>query len=184
MRVHFFSILALLILIIGCSPTGKSKNIESNSTNTPMEQSLSIPMGKAKYEKLYFDYRTLITEAINSTNINLYRVTNEYITKTGNTIVTISVSTQDSMGYGTSVLYIRDRTKSYPIKMIHYINPFVPVHVSKLERFIRCTSGMTTNRTYLDNIHIKMVIEPEFQKLLTSESSLPQRTPTNEVEAN
>lgn len=160
----------LLILITGCTPSDNHQSTCCVPTNNLTTRVSNIPLGRAQYEKMYFDYRALVTEAINSTNgASLHRITDDYIAQTRNSIVAVHVSLMDSVGNWRGVLSRYDRSRPYPMAAINFGKP-EPVHIYEMNGgFFSCESGMTTNRTYSDNIHIRMVIEPEFRNFLTTE---------------
>ena len=141
----------LLFVIIGCKSTSDSV---ARPQNLPDSDSVD-----AEYQKLYYDYRTLVTETINSNNeTTLSQITDEYISKTEKNIFLITVSQLDPSGKWRVLLHKTDPNMPSKLPNVHYAYSG-KVHVYKGKGYVLCESNKTRNRTYTDNIYIKMAIK-------------------------
>lgn len=143
-------LMLLLILVAGCTTSSKV----TRPDNVPIADSADVD-----YQKLYYDYRALAVTAIkNNREANLDRITDEYIKKTENRIFLITVSKLDSLGKWNVLLHKTDPDTSIILPKIHYAYS-ERVHIHKEKGFVLCESNKTKNRTYRDNIHIRMAIK-------------------------
>ncbi len=151
MKAKLLLLVPLLFVIAGCAPT-------SDSVVRPQNMSVA-DSADAKYQKLYYDYRALVTETINSSNeANLSRITDEYISKTGKNIFLITVSHLEPSGKWNMLLHKTDPNTSIGLPKIHY-KYSETVHIHKGKGFVLCESNKTRDRAYTDNIHIRMAIK-------------------------
>jgi hypothetical protein len=131
----------LLIALGGCKPAGSAD---------------------AEYEKLYYDYRALVTEAIKGNHeADLSRITDDYGKKVGRDIFSVRISKLDSSGKWSVLLDKKESTNGTtpPIMLpnIHWASSD-RVHVYRGEGYILCESNRV-NGTYQDNVHIRMAVK-------------------------
>ncbi len=147
-KVKLFLLVPLLLLIMGCAST-------SNNMDSPVADS---PDALNKYQKLYYDYRALVTKAIKSNNeTNLGQITDEYISKTGNNIFLITVSQLDSSGKWNVLLH-KAASLRLLLPAVNYAYSD-KVYIYRGKGYVMCESNKTRNHSYKDNIHIKMGIK-------------------------
>jgi hypothetical protein len=130
----------LLLVLGGCRPAGSAD---------------------AECEKLYYDYRTLVTEAIKGNHqADLGRITDEYGKKVGRNIFSVRISKLDSSGKWSVLLDKKELTSGTtpPIMLpnIHWASSD-RVHVYRGKGYVLCESNRV-NGAYQDNIHIQMAI--------------------------
>jgi len=134
-------LLGLLFLVLGgCRPAGSAD---------------------AEYEKLYYDYQALVTEAIKGNHgADLSRITDDYGKKVGRDIFSVRISKLDSSGKWSVLLNKKEPTSGTtpPIKLpnINWASSD-RVHVYLGNGYVLCESNRV-NGAYQDNIHIQMAI--------------------------
>ena len=131
----------LLFVLGGCKPAGSAD---------------------AECEKLYYDYRTLVTEAIKGNHeADLSRITDEYGKKAGRNIFSVRISKLDSSGKWSVLLDKKELSSgTTPLIKLPNINwaPSDRVHVCLGNGYVLCESNRV-NGAYQDNTHIQMAIK-------------------------
>jgi len=151
MKIKLLSLMLLFFVAAGCVRT---TNELTQPTNVSAED-----YAAAEYQKLYYDYRALVTTAIkNNDQANLNRITDEYANKVGKDIFLVTISRLDSSGKWSVLLHKTDPNTHISLPKIHYAYS-ERVHIHKGKDFVLCESNKTENRTYADNIHIRMAIK-------------------------
>ena len=150
MNTKLIPLALLLFVITGC--TTKHGNVVQHQ-DIPVADS-----DDARYQKLYYDYRSLVVAAIKKNEeAKLPSITDEYATKTGKTIFLVTISQIDSAGKWNVLLHKVDPTTSRKLPKIHHASSDT-VHIHNDKDFILCESNKA-NGTYNDNIHIRIAIQ-------------------------
>ena len=150
MKTQLFLLSLLFFAVAGCAPT-------SNSVAQPQDMPVA-DSADAKYQKLYYDYRALVTATINGNDEpNLGRVTDDYIRETGRSIFLITVSQLDPSGKWNVLLHETAPDTSISLPKIHYAFSR-SVHIHNDTRFVLCESNKVDG-TYKNDIHIRMAIK-------------------------
>ena len=143
MKIEFFLLPPLLLVVVGCTSMFQPKN-----------------MSDSDYRKLYYDYRTLVTKAIKNNNeANLEQITDEYISKRGNIFFSITVDHLTPSGKWKRLLYKRTSLEIRKMAMINW-GTTDKVNIYRGEGYVLLESNEIRQRsTYKDNIHIRMEIK-------------------------
>lgn len=150
MKAKLLLLALLLFVMVGCASTHDSMVLHKNVPATDSAD--------AEYQKLYYDYRALVTETINSNNeAHLGRITDEYISKTGKNIFLITISKLNASGKWNVLLRKTDPNTSIKLPKIHYASSRT-VHIHEGKDFVLCESNKTAG-SYKNDIHIRIAIK-------------------------
>ena len=150
MKTQLFLLSFLFFAVAGCAPT-------SNSVVQPQDMPVA-DSADAKYQKLYYDYRALVTTTINSNDeANLGRVTDDYIRETGKSIFLITVSQLDPSGKWNVLLHKTAPDTSINLPKINY-GGSQGVNIHNNTDFVLCESGRIAGH-YKNAIYIRIAVK-------------------------